>query len=177
MLLAAIVATCIRSYWMQDNVAFESQPSRGANGFTGYGNWWFVTGDGSVFAMHEYHFSRSTGVSGIFGPGMRYWNSDTAPDDMPYFGVTPHWGFGFLSNKWQSSSFMFHESQTARFPIWVPAILVIPFPAGALIAVVRSRRIQPRMRCASCGYNLTANTSGVCPECGTPLPVQQQAAA
>ena len=24
--------------------------------------------------------------------------------------------------------------------------------------------------CQACGYNLTANTSGVCPECGTPVP-------
>ncbi len=24
--------------------------------------------------------------------------------------------------------------------------------------------------CAQCGYNLTGNTSGTCPECGTPLP-------
>ena len=24
--------------------------------------------------------------------------------------------------------------------------------------------------CRACGYNLTGNTSGVCPECGTPIP-------
>ena len=27
-----------------------------------------------------------------------------------------------------------------------------------------------RNLCISCGYDLTANTSGVCPECGTPVP-------
>ncbi len=26
-------------------------------------------------------------------------------------------------------------------------------------------------RCRNCGYNLTGNTSGVCPECGTALPM------
>jgi hypothetical protein len=30
------------------------------------------------------------------------------------------------------------------------------------------RRRSPAGRCATCAYNLTANTSGVCPECGTP---------
>ncbi len=27
--------------------------------------------------------------------------------------------------------------------------------------------------CQQCGYNLTGNTSGVCPECGTPAPGQK----
>ena len=25
-------------------------------------------------------------------------------------------------------------------------------------------------RCARCGYDLTGNVSGACPECGTPIP-------
>jgi predicted RNA-binding Zn-ribbon protein involved in translation (DUF1610 family) len=34
----------------------------------------------------------------------------------------------------------------------------------------RSRRIRRGPpRCAKCGYNLTGNVSGVCPECGTPI--------
>jgi len=30
------------------------------------------------------------------------------------------------------------------------------------------RRI-PTGHCQKCGYNLTGNVSGVCPECGTPI--------
>lgn len=30
-------------------------------------------------------------------------------------------------------------------------------------------------RCRSCGYDLTGNTSGTCPECGTPTPVGSSA--
>jgi len=33
----------------------------------------------------------------------------------------------------------------------------------------RKRRFQQRGLCPNCNYNLTANTSGVCPECGTPV--------
>ena len=33
------------------------------------------------------------------------------------------------------------------------------------------------MRCHSCGYNLTGNESGLCPECGTPASPQQLVAA
>ncbi|MCG8403573.1 MAG: hypothetical protein MI923_00100 [Phycisphaerales bacterium] len=28
----------------------------------------------------------------------------------------------------------------------------------------------PSGLCATCGYNLTGNASGICPECGTPIP-------
>jgi hypothetical protein len=32
----------------------------------------------------------------------------------------------------------------------------------------RREKLKPMPGCRSCGYNLTGNTSGVCPECGTP---------
>jgi hypothetical protein len=32
----------------------------------------------------------------------------------------------------------------------------------------RDKRIA-KGQCTSCGYDLTGNTSGVCPECGTPV--------
>ncbi len=46
--------------------------------------------------------------------------------------------------------------------------LMIPASFVALVfAIRRSReRNAPFPRCASCGYNLTGNRSGVCPECG-----------
>jgi len=36
--------------------------------------------------------------------------------------------------------------------------------------------IQMRLLSA-CGYNLTGNVSGVCPECGTPVPPESEAVA
>jgi hypothetical protein len=30
-------------------------------------------------------------------------------------------------------------------------------------------------KCRECGYNLTGNVSGICPECGTPLPIPPSA--
>ncbi|MCB9850952.1 MAG: hypothetical protein H6817_09650 [Phycisphaerales bacterium] len=45
------------------------------------------------------------------------------------------------------------------------------FPGAVLVGVIahlvwRKRRISGR--CTQCGYDLTGNTSGVCPECGQP---------
>ena len=52
---------------------------------------------------------------------------------------------------------------------------IIPILAGAssiLVSVIISRKLpdlQVPGHCPTCGYNLTGNTSGVCPECGSPM--------
>ena len=61
---------------------------------------------------------------------------------------------------------------------WTFPMVVIPFILG-FIAVVnaRGRRDSLRLKfsevphCHQCTYNLTGNLSGICPECGTPIPV------
>jgi hypothetical protein len=44
-----------------------------------------------------------------------------------------------------------------------------------IMATARPYVVDPRL-CDACGYNLAANVSGVCPECGTPIPDEQRAA-
>jgi hypothetical protein len=51
-------------------------------------------------------------------------------------------------------------------PLWIPLVLV-GIPTVYLIRLDR-RRIPPG-HCQKCGYNLTGNVSGVCPECGQHL--------
>ena len=41
---------------------------------------------------------------------------------------------------------------------------------AAIIAVIQSPVVLREGFCAHCGYNLTGNVSGVCPECGAPIP-------
>jgi hypothetical protein len=47
------------------------------------------------------------------------------------------------------------------FPLWLAVILI------SLPLFFRRRSHRADACCVSCGYNLTGNTSGVCPECGT----------
>lgn len=57
------------------------------------------------------------------------------------------------------------------FPLWVPALLLLAYPAVAFIRErLRIRRRRMRGHCQWCGYDLTGNVSGICPECGTPIP-------
>jgi hypothetical protein len=50
-------------------------------------------------------------------------------------------------------------------PLWIPMVI------SAVAAFFFHRIGKPTAigHCAKCGYNLKGNTSGVCPECGSPI--------
>ncbi|MCC6359748.1 MAG: hypothetical protein IT450_13465 [Phycisphaerales bacterium] len=56
--------------------------------------------------------------------------------------------------------------RTLTIPLWLP-LLMIGIPTASCWR--RLRRPAPGC-CKKCGYDLTGNVSGTCPECGTPLP-------
>jgi hypothetical protein len=49
-------------------------------------------------------------------------------------------------------------------PLWIPALMAA-LCAGLLVWLER-RRLPPQC-CQACGYDLTGNASGTCPECGS----------
>jgi len=56
-------------------------------------------------------------------------------------------------------------------PTWLPCLLLAMGPLWAFYrGPWRRRRRRAKGLCAACGYNLTANVTGVCPECGTVVP-------
>lgn len=61
-------------------------------------------------------------------------------------------------------------------PIWIMFVTVAIVPSITFVRFAlrrrRSRRLGPT--CKKCGYNLTGNTSGVCPECGQPIQSEVQ---
>ena len=62
-------------------------------------------------------------------------------------------------------------SQPGRFdrghiPLWLPFIL-IALPTALLWHRDRKPKRYPPGHCKTCGYDLTGNESGTCPECGT----------
>lgn len=50
-------------------------------------------------------------------------------------------------------------------PLWIPFVVIV---VSSLVGVRRCRG-HPPPHCQKCGYNLTGNVSGVCPECGRPI--------
>jgi hypothetical protein len=54
-----------------------------------------------------------------------------------------------------------------RVPLWFPAALFAGYPTVAFIrGPLRRYRRRRRGLCLKCGYDLTGNVSGTCPECG-----------
>jgi hypothetical protein len=78
---------------------------------------------------------------------------------------------------WQFIGF---KRQSDRFfsaiviPYWFASFGLGILPASRLIGYWR-RGQKLVKQCRSCGYDLTGNTSGVCPECGTARSVAQSA--
>jgi len=83
--------------------------------------------------------------------------------------VTRHWDVG-LSRR---SSFDFEVSKGRMYgPIRVPLWMCVGMFTGGAVGVARipdpliRRHRRARGLCIDCGYDLTGNESGVCPECG-----------
>ena len=102
-------------------------------------------------------------------------------------GVLEHSAYGFRRTPvtWPRTSLQFSPGVTViasayaaigRTGSWTSRIyaLWIPFAAFAVptcvLARLRRERVPPG-RCRKCEYDLTDNTSGICPECGTPIDV------
>jgi len=86
-------------------------------------------------------------------------------------------GLGTRSITANSQDVLVSTETRARLPMWMPVVAFALLPIiGVWRRAARRRRIK-RGRCKECNYNLTANTSGVCPECGTPVPSKPEAAA
>jgi hypothetical protein len=75
--------------------------------------------------------------------------------------------FGTWSVEGMSNFIDFHASEAA-VPIWMLSLATSTLPLLALWRWHRRRRTLKLNACSTCGYSLKGNTSGVCPECGSP---------
>lgn len=83
---------------------------------------------------------------------------------LPSLGI--RWDVRWWSTTYFGTSSYFSIIGTS---LWIPFLLV-SIPTAILFW--RERHRVPRGHCPKCGYDLTANMSGRCPECGTPCPIQ-----
>jgi hypothetical protein len=75
----------------------------------------------------------------------------------------PQWGCRFRR---YSAFDLGNRDVQVIVPLWMP-FLIVAIPTAYLWW--RDRRQIPAGHCRKCGYNLTGNVSGVCPECGEPV--------
>jgi hypothetical protein len=74
------------------------------------------------------------------------------------YGSAPRAALGRLS--------MEHSYRYYGLPWWFVAAGPAALPTARALAWARRSRRRPSNRCPRCGYDLTGNVSGVCPECG-----------
>jgi hypothetical protein len=72
---------------------------------------------------------------------------------------------------WYWSGFGYERFRGRAGTLAVPFWLLTLGAAATLARAARARRRRPPSgHCQSCGYDLTANASGRCPECGVGIP-------
>jgi hypothetical protein len=77
------------------------------------------------------------------------------------------WGHVHISPKQDFNYIM------VAVPLWIAILLTSVLPAIVFLRLRRQSYRRVRGQCLTCGYNLTGNVSGTCPECGTAAPTRQ----
>lgn len=71
--------------------------------------------------------------------------------------------------RYEDSAVLHCRTFRVEFPFWAPVIVLVAYPTIAFIrGPLRRWRRRRRGLCVKCGYDLTGNVTGVCPECATP---------
>lgn len=168
LLMAAVAALWVRSYWVADawqraaQYEVEAEQRRDV---------WMVDSRRGVVAVQ---FHRQTIRD----------RRDFYEQDIPggwwyyrrgYFPLDLFWnaaGFGvFSASQGSARSSMVSEGRGVAVPHAALAVALAAPPAWWAMRYRRRRRARLAVaagRCAACGYDLTGNQSGRCPECGTP---------
>ena len=92
------------------------------------------------------------------------WHADTVPIG------TVRAGGGWISN-FDSIQSPGYSHRSLMVPLWFACPLTALPTALWIFSFARRRRLIRSGHCVVCGYNLTGNVSGKCPECGTVIPI------
>ena len=116
-------------------------------------NVYFVVSIGNGFAYTTLQIGRNL-PDEVDWPDENDWILDAKPPSEQRWFWWTDWDQMWV---WQGYGYI------ATFPLW-PPLLLIALPTGWLFWSDHTRR-KPGL-CAQCGYDLTGNTTGRCPECG-----------
>lgn len=100
---------------------------------------------------------------GITEGGLFYVRDSAAVYDVPGCQTQDHSG----SLRWQPVvSFPRPKDRIFFIPLWIPFLLSAAYPTITLVhGRLRRWRRRRAGQCIKCGYDLTGNVSGRCPEC------------
>jgi len=150
LLLLATAGFWVDSYWGYRNIAYLTESRRDfaisshSLGLVSAG--YTTQGYGDKIGWRSNRFSGEEFVSG--------------PDDFSSYFL----GFGYVLKRHRRFQ-SYGMSYGIVVPHWFLTLIFAILPAIWLFKWNKRRKLGPNA-CSSCGYDLTGNESGVCPECG-----------
>ena len=98
--------------------------------------------------------------------GFEYRRNDDRPT-IDFWAVSPpEADVGFLGARYRRGQFLYLYARDLTLPLWMPTVASAVLPAVRGMRLWNKSRRRRRGLCPACGYDLTGNVSGVCPECG-----------
>ena len=137
---------------------------------------WFATRHGPLF----FRDGDASSISAQYGDLNFRWDTpyQPAPQNAATFVTAEHWTWFYhyvqlhsavasIDDYAGSFSVRMVQNVSTRLYVrlWAIGLAFAIAPAAWILRFAMKRRIKPGC-CAACGYDLTGNISGVCPECG-----------
>ena len=170
-LLAATAALWVRSYRIVDHFSYDRWERFHA------GHRISISSDGGRLVFGSMNLQGAIGSTGRPDAFVPYgeFRHDTVPAGPNVVDLSTYpSAYRRMFAKWSGGyGFAYFEFRRSRgwgvcAPCWAPATLFAACPLAACVRLARRRRKNAGL-CTACGYNLTGNVSGVCPECGVEI--------
>jgi 4-amino-4-deoxy-L-arabinose transferase-like glycosyltransferase len=167
-LCVATAVLWVRSNWYDDRIGYTRESWQ----------WTLHSVHGHLVAMGG---ARYNGVNAFPGKIGCHYYSDRLPPEFSSAAKVAEYrclGFAYDPNRLITYDdpprvrYIYYTGHRFYVPYWFALVLLAILPVARAARWRRQRRRTILNLCLICGYSLTANISGVCPECGTAIPHQ-----